>query len=59
MAKGIDVPEGVKDLNVFVETPALPVGEMRWSEVSTVTAVALVLLLIGLIRYRERDLISG
>lgn len=59
VAKVIDFPDWVNDLNVFHDTPALPVEAMRWSEVSTVTAVALVLLLIGLIRYRERDLISG
>ncbi|MBP3041460.1 tetronasin resistance protein [Bacillaceae bacterium Marseille-Q3522] len=55
----IDLPEWVKNLDVFSYIPRIPVEEMKWPNIFIIKAIALVMIVLGLIGYKRRDMISG
>lgn len=52
----IDLPEWMGKLTPFGYIPRLPLEDMDWSNVITLTIVAIVLVVGGLIGYRRRDI---
>ena len=52
----LNLPAWLLDLTPFAQLPALPVETMRSAPVLVTTAVAVVLLVLGLVGYRRRDL---
>lgn len=51
-----DIPQVVLDLNPFSHLPILPGGEFRAGPVVGLTAIAVVLLSVGLVAFRRRDM---
>jgi ABC-2 type transport system permease protein len=52
----LNLPEWLLELTPFAQLPQLPVETMRWAPVLVTTAIAAVLLVLGLAGYRRRDL---
>jgi ABC-2 type transport system permease protein len=52
----LDVPQSILDLSPFGHLPKLPGGGMEWGPVLTLTAVAAVLVTVGLAGLRRRDM---
>ncbi|MDQ0776246.1 ABC-2 type transport system permease protein [Streptomyces aurantiacus] len=55
----LDLPEPVMDLSPFGHLPKLPGGEMAWTPVLVLTAIATALVAAGMAAFRRRDLATG
>ncbi|MGW0572543.1 ABC transporter permease [Streptomyces tauricus] len=55
----LDLPDPVLDLSPFGHLPKLPGGEMTWTPVVLLTAIAAALITAGLTALRRRDLTTG
>lgn len=52
----LQFPDWVQGLSPFGRTPALPAEEMSWPPLLVMTGIAAVLIMVGLIGFRRRDL---
>lgn len=52
----LKIPEGVRDLSPFNLTPRLPAEAMDWPVLLLLTGIAMLLLLLGVIGFRRRDI---
>ncbi|WP_329365934.1 ABC transporter permease [Streptomyces sp. NBC_01483] len=52
----LNVPQAAMDLSPFGHLPKLPAGEMTWTPVLTLTAIAMALTATGLAALRRRDM---
>ncbi|WP_314409995.1 ABC transporter permease [Streptomyces kroppenstedtii] len=55
----LDLPAAVLDLSPYGHLPKLPGGEMTWTPVLTLTAIAAALTTAGLTAFKHRDLTTG
>jgi ABC-2 type transport system permease protein len=55
----LDVPRAVLDLSPFGHLPKLPGGEMEWTPLLLLTALAAALVTAGLMWLRRRDLVTS
>ncbi|MGW3423226.1 ABC transporter permease [Streptomyces phaeochromogenes] len=55
----LDLPATILDLSPFGHLPKLPGGEMAWTPVLVLTAIAVALVGVGLGALRRRDLATG
>jgi len=55
----LDVPRAVLDLSPFGHLPKLPGGEMEWTPLLLLTALAAALVTAGLVGLRRRDLVTS
>ncbi|QDO89761.1 hypothetical protein FNH13_16640 [Ornithinimicrobium ciconiae] len=53
------IPEQVRDLSPFNLTPRLPAETVDWSVLILLLAVALALLVLGVVGFRRRDVVSS
>lgn len=56
LGKLLQFPDWMNDLSPFGHVPQLPAQEMSWTPLTALTAVAAVLLAVGLAGFRRRDL---
>ncbi len=54
----MDIPEFVTKLDVFSYIPKVPVEEWKWGAIILIKLIALLLIVIGFIGYKKRDLVS-
>jgi ABC-2 type transport system permease protein len=52
----LNLPRAVLDLSPFGQLPKLPGGEMEWRPVLVLLALAVLLVVAGLVGLRRRDL---
>jgi ABC-2 type transport system permease protein len=55
----LDVPQAVQDLSPYGHLPKLPGGEVHWTPLFLLTAVAATLVTAGLAGLRRRDLVTS
>ncbi|MFL2133457.1 ABC transporter permease [Desemzia sp. FAM 24101] len=52
----VDFPDWVINFSAFTHVPQIPIEEMDWKALSSLSGIAVVLTLIGLIGYNKRDI---
>lgn len=52
----LKLPQKLLDLSPFAHTPAIPLEKIQYRPLITLTAVALVLIIAGLVAFRRRDI---
>jgi ABC-2 type transport system permease protein len=52
----LQFPDWMNDLSPFGHVPQLPAGDLDWTPLAVLTAVAAVLIAVGLAGFRRRDL---
>lgn len=55
----LQIPESVRDLSPFTLTPRLPMETMDWSVVLLLSACAVALLVLAVVGFRRRDVVSS
>lgn len=58
-ADALDLPTWARDLSPFAHLPQVPAADLSIGAPATLTAVAVVLAVVGLVALRNRDLIAG
>lgn len=55
----LDLPDWIMKLSIFDYIPKIPLDTMDWAPVFGISGLAVVLIVIGFVGYRRRDLIGG
>ncbi|MDR2977405.1 MAG: ABC transporter permease [Streptococcaceae bacterium] len=55
----LDLPDWLMKLSVYDYIPKIPLKAMEWPPVVGISSLAIVLIVIGFVGYRRRDLIGG
>jgi ABC-2 type transport system permease protein len=55
----LDLPDWLMKLSIYDYIPKIPLKAMEWPPVFGISGLAVVLIVVGFVGYRRRDLIGG
>ncbi|MGK9185174.1 tetronasin resistance protein [Priestia filamentosa] len=54
----MDIPEFATNLDVFSYIPRIPIEEWKWGTIIIIKLIALLMMIVGFIGYKKRDLVN-